>query len=121
MERGRKLQLLERLDLGGDRAESRREALALVVGVDAEAGKPADAVGEVELSAQLEVLLLLGGGDPVDELTHEVGVELGEIGEKLDVTVQANGRQRTGRQVQVGCTDGDRLLEQGVDRQQGGA
>ena len=44
-----RLELLERLDVRGDRAERCREALALVVGVDAEAGEPADAVGEVEL------------------------------------------------------------------------
>ena len=56
------------LDVGGDRAERGREALALVVRVDAEAGEPADAVGEVELAVQLEMLLLLGRGDAVDEL-----------------------------------------------------
>ena len=72
---GRKLQLLERLDVRGDGAERRGEALALVVGVDAEAGESADAVGEVELPPQLEVLLLLGRRDPVDELPDEVGIE----------------------------------------------
>ena len=64
-----------RLDLGRDHAESGREALALVVGIDAEAGEPAHAVREVELPVELQVLLLLGRGDAVQELPRRLGVE----------------------------------------------
>ena len=120
VERGRQAELLERGDRRRDHPEGGREALALVVGVDTEAGEPADAVCEVELLVELEMLLLLGRRDPVDELPHEVGVELGEVGEQLDVPVEADGRQRAGRQMEVGCPQLDGLLEQGVDREQRG-
>ena len=67
-------ELLERLDHRRDRAERGREAAALIEGVDAEAGDAADAVGEVELPAELQVLLLLGRRDAVDQLAqHDPG------------------------------------------------
>ena len=113
-------ELLERADVGGDRPERRRQALALVVRVDAEAGEPADAVGEVELAVQLEQLLLLGRGDAIDELAHEIGRQHRKLGQQLDVPVQAHGGQRAGRQVQVGGAQCDGALEHRVDRERGG-
>ena len=72
---GRQAELLERLDLGRDHAEGGRERLALVVGVDAEAGEAAHAVREVELPVELETLLLLGRRDAVDQLPRRLGIE----------------------------------------------
>src|SRR6185436_7873746 len=114
VEGGREPQLLERGNRRRDQPEGGREALALVVGVDTEAGKPADPVREVELLVELENLLLLGRRDPVQQLADEVRVELREVGEQLDVPVEADGRQRAGRQMEVGCPQGDSLLEKGV-------
>ena len=47
-------ELLERLDLVGDQAESRAERAALEVHVDAEAREAGNRVGEVELAVDLE-------------------------------------------------------------------
>ncbi len=66
------------------------------------------------------MLLLLGRRDPVDELPDEVGIEHRKVGEKVDVAVPPDRRQRARGQVEVGRAEGDRLLEQGVDRQGGG-
>ena len=115
----REAELLERLDLRRDRAECGREAPALVVGVDAEPGETADAVGEVELPAELQVLLLLRRRDPVDQLAQEIRIELGELREQLDMAATPHCGLHAGRQVQVGGAERDRLLEQGVDGQRG--
>ena len=117
---GGRPELLERLDVRRDRAERGREALPLVERVDAEAGEAADAVREVELAAQLQVLLLLGRRDPVDQLPDQIRVEHRELVEELDVPPAANRGCDAGRQVQVGGAERDRLLEQGVDGQRGG-
>ena len=109
------IELLDRLDLCRDEAERCGHALALVVGVDAEAGEAADAVREVELALELQVLLLLGRRDAVDELAHGLGVEHREVVEQLDVTVHADRRVRTRGQVQVGGPHLDDALEEHVD------
>ena len=112
VEARRKAELLERANVRGDRAERRGEALALVVRVDAEAGEAANAVGEVELAVELEMLLLLGRRDPVDQLPDQVGVELRKLVQQLDVPVTTDGRQRPGREMQVGGVEPDGALEQ---------
>ena len=60
-------ELVERLDLVRDQPEGGADGSALEVGVDAEAREPGDRVGEVDLPARLEGLLLLGREDPVEE------------------------------------------------------
>ena len=67
-ERARQVQLLERLELLGDDAERRSERLALEVDVDAEAGEAGDGVRGVDLPLDLELLLLLGREDAVEQL-----------------------------------------------------
>ena len=112
-------ELLERLDVGRDRAEGRREALALVVGVDAEAGEPANAVGEVELAVDLEVLLLLGRRDPVDELADEVRVELREV-VRAARCARAGGRPAASRPSGAGRTRRARRPSRAARRRRAG-
>ena len=63
----REAELLESLDLVRDEPEGGADGRALKVGVDAEAREAGNRVGEVDLPARLEGLLLLGREDPVDE------------------------------------------------------
>ena len=95
--------------------------LALVVGVDTEAGEPANPVGEVELALELELLLLLGRRDAVDQLPRQVRVEHREVLEQLDVPVHADGRMRPCGEMQVRGLHVDGRLEEGVDRERGGS
>ena len=67
VEASRDAELLERLDLVRDQPEGGADGRALKVGVDAEAREAGNRVGEVDLPARLEGLLLLGREDPVDE------------------------------------------------------
>jgi hypothetical protein len=64
----RDAELLERLDLGGIRRKAPPQRAALPVDVDAEARQPGIDVGEVDLAVDLELLLLLRGEDPVEQL-----------------------------------------------------
>ncbi len=115
----RQTELLERADVRRDHAESSRKRLALVVGTDTEPAETSHAVREVELTVELQILLLLGRRDPVDELACEVRVEYGEVGERLDVPVYANSRMRARSHVQVRRLELDRALEKRVDRERG--
>ena len=113
----RQAELLERADVRRDEAEGAGERPALVIGVDTEAGEPAQAVGEVERAVDLEPLLLLRGRDAIDELARHVRVELGEVLEQLDVPMQPHRRLRPGGEMQVGRVDLADTLEQRVDRE----
>ena len=66
-------ELVRRLDPIRDQAERRSERLALEVDVDAEAGEAGHGMREVELARDLELLLLFGRKDAVDELECVVG------------------------------------------------
>ena len=63
----------ERLQLGRDHPEGRADALALEVDVHAEAGETGDRVGNVDLTVDLEVLLLLCRENPVEQSLGLVG------------------------------------------------
>ena len=67
-----------------DQPERGAEALALEVGVDAEAREAGDRVREVDLPLRLEVLLLLGREDPVDERAGLLRRELVVVDEALE-------------------------------------
>src|SRR5207247_8674710 len=93
-QRIRDAQLRERLQLGGDEPERSADRLALEVDVDAEAREAGDRVREVELTVQLEVLLLLAREDAVQELLRLLTCERVEALEALDFTTHANSRGR---------------------------
>ena len=116
VQRRRQAELLERLDRLGDEAEGAAERAALEVDVDAEAREPGDAVREVELALDLEVLLLLGREDLVQQLLRVVGLERLELLEPLDVAVHSDRGLRAHAQVQVGGAARHHLLQQIVDR-----
>ncbi len=72
-ERGRKTELLQRLELFRDHPERGAERLALEVDVDAEAGQTRHVVRGVDLTLDLELLLLLGREHAVEQLLRVVG------------------------------------------------
>ena len=69
-ERRRQPELLERPELLRDVPERGGERVALEVDVHAEAREAGNAVREVELPVHLELLLLLGGEDAVEEVAR---------------------------------------------------
>ena len=79
----RQAEILERLQLGGDHAEGRAEALALEIDVDAEAREARDRVRDVDLPVDLQVLLLLGREDAVEQPLGVVSGEARELVEPL--------------------------------------
>ena len=83
-------ELLERLDRFGNEAEGGADRAALEVDVDAEAREARDAVREVELPLDLEVLLLLAREDPVDELLRVLRRQRRELLESLNLAVHAD-------------------------------
>jgi hypothetical protein len=102
VQRVRDAELLERLQLRWDEPESSADRLPLEVHVDAEAREPGDRVREVELTVQLEVLLLLTGEDPVQELLRLLRGERIEAFETLDFSTHANSRGCPRRHMEVG-------------------
>ena len=116
LERRRDAELLERLQLRRDEAEGGAEALALEVDVDAEAREAGDRVGDVDLALVLEVLLLLGREDPVEQPLGVLGRQPGELLEPLEVPVHADDRLGADRDVEVGRAARNHVLEQVVDR-----
>jgi hypothetical protein len=119
VERRRDAELLERLDLRGNQAEGRAKGLALPVDVHAEAREARNRVGEVDLAADLEVLLLLGGEDPVEQLLRDLGGQRRDFLQGLELAAHAHRRVRADGQVQIGRVARHHLLEQIVDRIQG--
>ena len=111
----RDAELLERLDLRGDEPEGCADARALEVAVDAEARETGDRVGEVDLTARLEELLLLGGEDPVHERPDLLRRQVLVAGHPLQAPVDADDGGRSRRQVEVGRVPLDRHGEQVVD------
>ena len=99
---GRQVQLLERLDLGGDQAEGGADDLALEEDVHAEAGDARHRVGEVELAVQLEVLLLLAREDPVQGRARVLVRERIEAFGAHDLAANAVSRWAADRDMQVG-------------------
>ena len=111
----RQAELLERLDLVRDLAEGGAERLALEEDVDAEARDAGNAVREVDLPVDLEVLLLLARQDAVEQRLGRLGVERRNAVEPLQMPANADSGRRSDRDVQVGGTHCDGLLEQLVD------
>src|SRR4029077_20105494 len=79
----RDAQLLERLDLGRDQAEGRAKGLTLPVHVHAEAREARDRVCEVDLAVELELLLLLGGENAVEQLLRAAGRQRAAVSPRL--------------------------------------
>ena len=100
-ERARQVQLLERLQLLRDDAEGGAERLALEVDVDAEAGEAGNGMRRVDLPLDLELLLLLGGEDAVEQLLRVLGREHGSAFEALELAANADRRRRPHREVEV--------------------
>ncbi len=112
-------EVLERLQVGGDHPEGSPEALALEVDVDAKAGETGDRVRDVDLPIDLQMLLLLRREDAIEEALRVVGRQPRELLDALQPAVQADDGVRARRDVQVGCTERDHVLEQVVDRESG--
>jgi hypothetical protein len=119
MEGRRDPELLERLDLRRDQAEGRAERLALPVHVHAEAREARNRMREVDLAAHLEVLLLLGGEDPVEQLLRDLGGQRRDFLQGLELAAHAHHRVRADGHVQIRRVPRHHLLEQIVDRIQG--
>ena len=108
-------ELLERLDLGGDQAEGGAECLALPVDVHTEAREAGDGMREVDLAIQLEVLLLLGREDAVEQLLRDIGRQRRDLLQRLQLPAYAHDRVRAHGDVQIGRVTRHHLLEQIVD------
>ena len=113
--RRRKAELLERAQLLGDVPEGRGERAALEVDVHAEAREAGHAVREVELAVDLELLLLLGREDAIEEVPRRVRHDLLLVRERHEIAVDTHGRRRPGNEVEVGRTRLDGAAEQVVD------
>ena len=83
--------------------------------VDAEPCEPGDAIGEVELPIDLELLLLLGGEDAIEERARVVGHDLLDVGKRGEIAVDPHGRRGAGDEVEIGGLDIDSAPEQVVD------
>ena len=118
-ERGRKIQLLERLQLLRDDPEGGADRLALEVDVDAKACESRHRVRHVDLTLDLELLLLLRREDAVEQLLRVVGRQ-GQIALKpLELAPETNRGWSPYREVKIGRPAGDHCLQQLVDRLQG--
>jgi hypothetical protein len=115
-QRARQVQLLERLQLLGDDAERRPERLALEVDVDAEASEAGNGVRGVDLPLDLELLLLLGREDAVEQLLRVLGGQHRSAFEALELTADADRGRCPHRQVEVRGAARDHRLEEVVDR-----
>ena len=99
-QRRRQPELLERPKLLRNVPERGRERIALEVDVHAKAREAGNAVREVELPVHLELLLLLGGEDAIEEAARVVGHDLVAV-ERRQIAVHAHARRRTGNEVQI--------------------
>jgi len=87
------------------------------VDVDAKAPEPGHAVGEVELAQDLELLLLVGREDAVEQRARRVALQgLGAF-QPEDVAVHANGRRSARHEVEIRSTGLHRACQQVVDRE----
>jgi hypothetical protein len=104
-------ELPEPEDLVRDLAIDTRDRAPLHEVVRAEARESFDAEREIEFQGLFEAVLLAVGQDRVGEL---LGLRYGHrrIGQGNEPSVQPDHRRRAGRQVQVGRTHFDHLLEQ---------
>src|SRR5262249_2997455 len=68
VQRVRNAELLERFELRWNQTERGADRFALEVDVDAEAREPRNRIREVELTVELEMLLLLAGQNAVQQL-----------------------------------------------------
>ena len=66
------------------------ERAALEVHVHAEARETGDTIGEVELPADLQLLLLLGREDAIEEVARRLRHELLAVRERNEVAVYAH-------------------------------
>jgi hypothetical protein len=73
-------------------------------------------MGGVDLPLDLELLLLLGREDAVEQLLGVLGREHGSPVEALELAADADRRRRPHREVEVGCAPRDHRLEEVVDR-----
>ena len=96
--------------------ERSAEALALEECVDAEAREARDRMREVELALGLEVLLLLGRDDAVDQRASLLRRELVVVQEPFELAVDSNDRRRAGCHVEVRRVALDHDGEQVVNR-----
>ena len=103
-------------DARRNHAEGRGKALALEVRVDPEARQAGNRVRKVEAALRLEVLLLLGRDDPVDQRARLLGGELLEVEQALEAAVDANDRRRACGHVEVRRVALDHHGQQLVDR-----
>ena len=111
----RQAERLGRLDHLRHEAESRREAVALEVDVDAEAGDAGDGIGEVDLPVDLEPLLLLGREDAIEKVARLLRREHVEVLERREAAAHAQQRRRPSRDVEVGGVLVSGALEKRVD------
>ena len=111
VERRRKAELFERLDRLRDETKGRTDGAALEVHVDAEAGQTGNAVREVELALDLEILLLLAREDLVHELLRVLLRQHVVVLEALDLAVHADRRAGAHADVEVGGATRHHLLQ----------
>jgi hypothetical protein len=71
---------------------------------------------EVDLAVDLEVLLLLGREDPVEQLLRNVGRQRRDVLERLQLPAHAYDRVRGHGDVQIGRVPRHHLLQEIVDR-----
>ena len=89
---GGKIQLFEGANLGGDHAEHDADVAALLKDVDAEASQTGGAVGQIDLRALLELLLLPVGHHAEGHVEHVFAGDAGLIGERHQFAIHADVR-----------------------------
>ena len=77
--------------------------------------RPGIECAEVEAALRLEVLLLLGGDDAIDERADLLGRELVVVEQALEPSVDADDRRRARGHVEIGGVPLDHDLEKLVD------
>src|SRR5882724_2954285 len=97
----RDAELLQGLDLGGDKPKSRPDRLPLEIDVDTEARQAGNRVREIELPLDLEILLLLAREDAVEQLLRPLRREGVVIAHALDFSTHANDRRRSDGHMEV--------------------
>ena len=116
---GGHVELFERLDARRNEPERGGQALALEEGVDAESRQTRDGVREVDLAPSLEMLLLLGRDDAVEQRARLLRGKLVVFDKPFELAVDPNDRRGARSHVEVRRITLDHDGEQFVDRVEG--
>ena len=111
----RQAEVLRRLDQLRHEAEGGGEGVALEIDVDTEARDARDRIGEVDLTVDLEPLLLLRGEDAIEKVARLLRREGLELLERAELAAHTKQRRRPRGDVEVGGVFVGDALQERVD------